>query len=188
MKVRTFFLFIIVFVVGAAAGMLLPRFCPFLRQQAEVVIATDTLTVRDTIREIRPIYVGNTRTDTMLVAVRDTIRLRDTLFVTIDREQRHYRGDDYEAWVSGYRPALDSIHVFPETRYITTENIFVEPRKCSSLALEASASWCGTASLLLSLEYTHEWRRWYAGASAGYDVVTGCPYVGARIGLPLWRW
>ena len=185
---KKYILFIIIFVAGAAAGMLLPRFCPFLRPQAEVVTATDTLTVRDTIREIRPIYVGNTRTDTMLVAVRDTIRLRDTLFVTIDREQRHYRGGDYEAWVSGYRPALDSIYVFPETRYITKETISVAPRKCSSLALEASASWCGTASLLLSLEYTHEWRRWYAGASAGYDVVTGSPYVGARIGLPLWRW
>lgn len=181
-------LFIIFFVTGAAAGMLLPRFCPFLRPQAEVVTKTDTLAVRDTIREIRPVYVEKTRTDTMLVAVRDTIRLRDTLFVTIDREQRHYRGDDYDAWVSGWRPALDSIRVYPETRYITTESIFVEPRKCSSLALEASASWCGTASLLLSLEYTHEWRRWYAGASAGYDVVTGSPYVGARIGLPLWRW
>ena len=120
----------------------------------------------------------------------------------LDREQRHYRGNDYEAWVSGYRPALDSIHVFPVTRYITTENIFAKSRKCNSLAMEASASWCGTASLLLSLEYTHEWRRWYAGASAGYDewrrwyagasagydVVTGSPYVGARIGLPLWRW
>ena len=185
---KKYILFIIIFVAGAAAGMLLPRFCPFLRPQTEAVTKTDTLTVRDTIREIRPVYVEKTMTDTMLVAVRDTIRLRDTLFVAIDREQRHYRGDDYEAWVSGCRPALDSIRVFPERLYITKETISVASRKCSSLALEASASWCGTASLLLSLEYTHEWRRWYAGASAGYDVVTGSPYVGARVGLPLWRW
>ena len=187
MKVHTF-LFIIVFVTGAAAGMLLPRFCPFMRQQAEVITRTDTLTLRDTIRETRPVYVTNTETDTMLVAVTNTVTVRDTVYLVLDREQRHYRGDGYDAWVSGYRPQLDSVWVYPETRYITTENIFAKSRKCNSLALEASASWCGTASLLLSLEYTHEWRRWYAGASAGYDVVTGSPYVGARIGLPLWRW
>lgn len=181
-------LFIIVFVIGAAAGMLLPRSCPVLRPQAEVMTRTDTLTLRDTIREIRPVYVENARTDTMLVAVRDTLMLRDTLFVMVDREQRHYRGDGYEAWVSGYRPQLDSVWVFPETRYITTETIFTEPRKCNSIALESSASWCGTWSLTLSLEYEHVTRWGYIGAGAGYDVVAGRPYAGARIGLPLWRW
>lgn len=188
MKVRTFFLFIIVFVTGAAAGMLLPRFYPFLRPQAEAVTKSDTLTVRDTIREIRPVYVEKTRTDTMLVAVRDTIRLRDTLFVTIDREQRHYRGDDYEAWVSGFRPALDSIRVFPETRYITKESVFTETQKHNIFALETSVSWCDDLSLLLSLEYRHEWRRWYLGGSAGYDVITGSPYIGMKVGVPVFGW
>ena len=185
---KKYILFIIIFVAGAAAGMLLPRFCPFLRPQAEVVTKTDTLTVRDTIKEIRPVYVEKTRTDTMLVAVTDTVTVSDTVYMVLGREQRHYRGGDYEAWVSGYRPALDSIYVYPETRYITKETISVASRKCSSLALEASSSWCGSMSLTVSLEYTHEWRRWYAGASAGYDLVTGSPYVGATVGLPLWRW
>lgn len=176
-------------IVAIGIGILVGWLCQGINPpQTEFITRTDTLTVRDTIIERHPVYVTLTKTDTMLVAVRDTVMVHDTAYVVVEREQRHYRGDDYEAWVSGYRPALDSIHVFPVTRYITTENIFVASRKCNSLALEASASWCGTASLLLSLEYTHEWRRWYAGASAGYDVVTGSPYVGARIGLPLWRW
>ena len=187
MKVRTF-LFIIVFVTGAAAGMLLPRFCPFLRQQAEVITRTDTLTLRDTIRETRPVYVTNTETDTMLVAVTDTVTVSDTVYMVLGREQRHYRGDGYDAWVSGYRPQLDSVWVYPETRYITTETIFVAPRKCNSIALESSASWCGTWSLTLSLEYEHVTRWGYIGAGAGCDVVAGRPYASARIGLPLWRW
>ena len=157
------------------------------KEERETVTQTDTLTVRDTIREIRPVYVEKTRTDTMLVAVTDTVTVSDTVYMVLDREQRHYRSGNYEAWVSGYRPQLDSVWVYPETRYIT-ETIFVTPRKCNSLALEASSSWCGSMSLTVSLEYTHEWRRWYAGASAGYDVVTGSPYVGATVGLPLWRW
>ncbi len=172
-----------------AVGILVGWLCRGVKPpQAEFVCRTDTLTVRDTIVEKKPVYVTHTVVDTMLVAIRDTVTVRDTAYVVVEREQRHYHGDDYDAWVSGWRPALDSIRVYPETRYITSESISVAPRNCNGIALEASAAWCVRASLLLSLEYTHEWRRWYAGASAGYDVVTGSPYVGARIGLPLWRW
>ena len=108
-------------VVGAAAGMLLSRSCVDKGENSEVVVRTDTLYVRDTIVENNPVYVTNTVIDTMLVAVRDTVTVRDTAYIVIEREQKHYRGDNYEAWVSGYRPRLDSIYVFPETRYITNE-------------------------------------------------------------------
>ena len=202
---KKYILFIIIFVAGAAAGMLLPRFCPFLRPQAEVVTKTDTLTVRDTTADRSPVVAQITADSLLLLKLPslpdipdigfapDTVHKRDTVYVPARWVQLRYDRPDYSAWVSGYQldgrsPQLDSVYVFPETRYITKETISVAPWKCSSIALEASASWCGTASLLLSLEYTHEWRRWYAGASAGYDVVTGSPYVGARIGLPLWRW
>ena len=202
---KKYILFIIIFVAGAAAGMLLPRFCPFLRPQAEVVTKTDSLTVRDTTADRSPVVAQVTADSLLLLKLPslpdipdigfapDTVHKRDTVYVPARWVQLRYDRPDYSAWVSGYQldgrsPQLDSVYVFPETRYITKETISVASRKCSSLALEASASWCGTASLLLSLEYTHEWRRWYAGGSAGYDVVTGSPYVGARIGLPLWRW
>ena len=185
--------------------MLLPRFCPSLRPQAEAVTKTDSLTVRDTTADRSPVVAQITADSLLLLKLPslpdipdigfapDTVHKRDTVYVPARWVQLRYDRPDYLAWVSGYQldgrsPQLDSVYVFPETRYITKETISVAPRKCSSIALETSASWCGTASLLLSLEYTHEWRRWYAGASAGYDVVTGSPYVGARIGLPLWRW
>lgn len=179
---------IIVFIVGAAVGMLLPRFCPFLRPDAEVVTRTDTLTVRDTIREIRPVYVDRTVMDTMLIAVADTVTVRDTVYMVLEREQRWYHGDSYDAWVSGYRPALDSIHVYPETRYITKETIFANPRKCNSIALESSASWCGAMSLTVSAEYEHCWQWCYVGAGVGYDIVARSPYIAVRAGVPLWSW
>ena len=179
---------IIVFVSGAAAGMLLPRFCPFLSPDAEVVVQTDTLTVRDTIRETRPVYVDRTRTDTMLVAVTDTVTVRDTVYLVLDREQRHYRGDGYDAWVSGYRPQLDSVWVYPETRYVTRDIISVSSRKCNSIALESSASWCCSMSLTISAEYEHSWRWCYVGAGVGYDVVTRSPYIAVRVGVPIWSW
>ena len=153
---------IVVFIVGAAAGMLLPRLCPFMRQQAEVITRTDTLTLRDTIIERHPVYVTQTKTDTMLVAIRDTVTVRDTAYVVVEREQRHYHGDDYDAWVSGWRPALDSIRVYPETRYITSESISVASRK-----------------------------RWGIGIHAGYGIgvssgqVRTFPYIGVGISYNL---
>ena len=135
-----------------------------MRQQAEVITRTDTLTLRDTIRETYPVYVTNTETDTMLVAVTDTMTVSDTVYLVLDREQRHYRGDGYDAWVSGYRPQLDSVWVYPETRYITKEVTVSEKRK-----------------------------RWGIGVHAGYGMsVPGgkpvfSPYVGVGISYDLIR-
>lgn len=44
----------------------------------------------------------------------------DSATVEIPIEQKHYAGDNYEAWVSGYMAKMDSLRVFPETKLITT--------------------------------------------------------------------
>ena len=119
----------LLFFAGAAAGLFLPRLCPFMRPKAEVITRTDTLTLRDTIRETQPVYVTNTETDTMLVVVTDTVTISDTVYLVLGREQRHYRGDGYEAWVSGYRPQLDSVWVYQETSYFTKEVTVSEKKK-----------------------------------------------------------
>lgn len=172
-----------------AVGVLVGWLCRGVKPpQTEFVVKTDTLTVRDTIIERRPVYVTQTKTDTMLVTVRDTTVIHDTTYIVLDREQRHYRGDRYDAWVSGCRPALDSIYVYPETRYVTREIISANPRKCNGIALESSASWCGAMSLTISAEYEHSWRWCYVGAGVGYDIVARSPYIAVRAGVPIWSW
>lgn len=162
---KHWFCWIIVFIVGAAAGMLLPRFSPFLHPQAEVVTVADTLTVRDTIIERRPVYVTQTKTDTMLVVVRDTTVIHDTTYIVLDREQKYYKGDGYEAWVSGYRPQLDSCRVFPETKYVTNP-----------------------------VQDMRNTKRWGIGIQAGYGIgissgqVKAFPYIGVGISYDLIRW
>ena len=205
MNFKKLLFFIIVFVIGAAAGMLLPRSCRNTCPQAEVITRTDTFTVRDTTADRSPVVAQITADSLLLLKlpslpdipgianVPDTVYKRDTVYVPARWVQLRYDRPDYRAWVSGYHldgrgPQLDSVYVYPETRYITTETIFVAPRKCNSIALESSASWCGTWSLTLSLEYEHVTRWGYIGAGAGCDVVAGRPYASARIGLPLWRW
>ena len=120
-KQMKFVCYILLLILGTAAGMFLSHIYHTSHPKPETITRTDTLVVRDTIIERHPVYVTQTKTDTMLVAVRDTVTVRDTAYIVIKREQNHYRGDNYEAWVSGYRPRLDSIYVFPETRYITNE-------------------------------------------------------------------
>ena len=46
----------------------------------------------------------------------DTVR--EEIYVPVDITQREYRTDSYRVWVSGYRPSLDSIWVYPERIYI----------------------------------------------------------------------
>lgn len=196
---------IIVFVSGAAAGMLLPRFCPFLRPEIEGIERTDTLTVRDTTADRKP-GVAEIMADSLLFLkvpsfpelpdiafVSDTMYMKDTVYVPVRWVQHRYDRPDYQAWVSGYQigsrgPQLDSIWVYPETRYVTRETIFASPRKCNSIALESSASWCGTWSLTCSLEYDYVFKWCYVGAGVGYDIVTRSPYIAVRAGVPIWSW
>lgn len=82
-----------------------------LTNRKEVVIekhTTDTITIvrADTIRERIPHFISETVLDTIFVEKVSENGLK--LPIT----QRYYSTDLYQAWVSGYKPSLDSINVF----------------------------------------------------------------------------
>lgn len=85
--------------------------------QRDTVLTHTTDTVRDTIRIARPAPTAQTTIRYVRVTVRDT--LRDTVLVAHGDEpsasvpitQSHYEGENYEAWVSGFAAALDSVHI-----------------------------------------------------------------------------
>lgn len=92
------------------------------------IIKTDTLTITktDTIRIKEPEYIYIRVVDTFLIPYLDSV------FIPVPVEQKFYSGSDYKAYVSGYRPKLDSIMVYPKTinRYInTTEKVYQKPKK-----------------------------------------------------------
>ena len=86
-----------------------------------VNVQTDTLVIRDTIREKEPIFLTKYVDRVELVPVTDTIRRTDTLYMAVEIERKTYQGDDYRAVVSGFRPSLEEIAVFPKTVYLQTE-------------------------------------------------------------------
>lgn len=89
----------------------------------------------------------------------DTMRIGDTV---VYREQAYYEDSLYRAWVSGYRPRLDSLMVFPKTVYRTvTNDIYhtITPKK----------------------------KRWGLGLQAGYGYPSGI-YAGVGISYNLFQW
>jgi hypothetical protein len=94
----------------------------------EAKIETRTHTV--TVEKPRPYEVRVT--DTIRVAVRDTVRVHDTLFVSLPRERKVYQDSSYRAVVSGYMPSLDSMTV------TVTKTSFVPSRKRWSVGIGPS--------------------------------------------------
>ena len=82
-----------------------------------VCTVTDTVIERDTLTSIpdtvyRTVALGERIVN---VVVHDTLCRTDTVEVSLPFVQREYRDSNYNAWVSGYEPALDSIKVYPQT-------------------------------------------------------------------------
>lgn len=63
-----------------------------------------------------------------LDSVRKDSTHNDSVSVVIPIEQVHYGGEDYDAWVSGYHPQLDSLNIYRPTSIITENRTITETR------------------------------------------------------------
>ena len=71
----------------------------------------------DTITQYVPKYVTKKTTDTIYLQATDKNE------VALEIEQKHYSENGvYDAWISGYRPRLDSIKTYPRVEYKTITN------------------------------------------------------------------
>lgn len=98
-------------------------------QHSEIITKVDTLYLYDTIRIDKPTPVIARNIDTILVQVKDTIRIKDTIYLKLPKEQKFYQDENYQAWISGYRPELDSIHIFHNTQQIITSTTIRSKQK-----------------------------------------------------------
>lgn len=79
-------------------------------------------TIVDTIEVVKPIAVDSVVTRFKVVTlerVKDTTIINevsevvfDTIQIRLPIESKHYTSTNYDAWVSGYEPCLDSIKVY----------------------------------------------------------------------------
>ena len=134
---------------------------------SEMKVKVDTLFVYDTIFVEKPVIKKVEIIDTLLlpVPITDTLMLHDTVLVHLPIEQRQYSDPRYTAWVSGYRPQLDSIQIYQRSEYITKEVNAITKSK-----------------------------RWGIGLQAGYGVALHngqlfpAPYIGVGLSYSIFSW
>lgn len=152
--------------IGVAVAILIlflfDRIIPRNAPQEPQSIRVDTLFIRDTIKVTEPVYVTRRMVDSVLVPVTDTIRLRDTLYVFLEREQIRWEDSLSVVYASGVRPEIDSVIHYAERMVIVKEIPVVRVKKT----------------------------RWgvgiQAGAGATKDGLT--PYVGVGVSYNILSW
>jgi len=117
-----------------------------------------------TIVEVDTLLISPPMAPLLVFQLTDTIRIGDTI---VHREQAYYEDSLYRAWVSGYRPRLDSLMVFPKTVYQTVTNDIYHP-----VAIKPKR------------------KRWGLGLQAGYGFYPDQSgfYVGVGVSYNLWQW
>ena len=122
---------------------------------AEIRIETKVKTVV----KVDTLLISAPMAPLLVFQLTDTMRIGDTV---VYREQAYYEDSLYRAWVSGYRPRLDSLQIFPKTVYQTvTNDIYhtITPRK----------------------------KRWGLGMQVGYGYPSGI-YAGVGVSYNLFLW
>ena len=118
-----------------------------VRIEPETTIIRDTVsyTIYDTIVRDRPVPVVS--------YVHDTVRTwfttieHDTVLVDVPIERKVYQEDSlYYASVSGWRPSLDTLIVYPKTTTVTITNTVKTPAPKWSLGVTAGPSVLATPS------------------------------------------
>lgn len=89
----------------------------FIKEHRDTVTITDTHFVEKPV----PIYIKSAP-DTIYIPSIDST-------VVMDKETKVYSDSTYEVQISGFRPQLDFIRVFPKTTYITTEKTLETVKK-----------------------------------------------------------
>lgn len=148
-----------------AVGALLCLLCGFLvgkgmyDRPIEESVSRDTVTLHDTVPEYLPAPKDSTRIKYVtrwLPAKHDTVYsenyaqsfaeiMHDTVAVQVPITSKHYGGKNYDAYVSGFEPSLDSIFVYNETQLITETITRMKPPNKWSLSVNAGVDY-GTTS------------------------------------------
>ena len=158
----------IVFIVGAVLGLLSGFFIGkgIYDQPIHESVTRDTVTRIDTVFQYfpKPVEVERIRTEYRWLTrvttdtVTDYTVLHDSVLVEVPIESKHYNAPEYDAWVSGYQPSLDSIRVYQKENYITERVTVSKPPNRFTLGLQG-------------------------GYGYGFKSKTWEPYVGIGVGI-----
>lgn len=163
--IRRLLIAVAVILAAIAVSYLAGRNRGISEASARVKERVDTLVIRDTITQYEPIVEKITKVERVLVPVTDTLRITDTLYVVLDREQVMWEDSLSRVYASGIMPEIDSVQHFVTERVVTREVVVPKVRRT----------------------------RWGIGINAGYGVLLGdqvrtAPYVGIGVSYNIVSW
>jgi hypothetical protein len=154
------------FVIGGLCGFFVGK--GMYDRPIKENVVRDTVTVIDTVSRYypKPVGVEKVRTEykwltrvTTDTVTRFSVQY-DSVLVEVPITSKHYNAPEYDAWVSGYMPSLDSINVYQKTEYITERVTVSKPPNRFSIGLQG-------------------------GSGYGFKSKTWEPYVGIGIGIKI---
>lgn len=141
---------VLLLILGFVIGIL----CRPHRIERVVDIQRDTTIIVDTHIVENPVLVEKHTKETLLVAVHDTTRIRDTLYLALPKETKTYKGEDYLARISGFQPNLDYIETYPKTTTIK-ETITQSVTNRNALAIGLDMNYSSHPDIPIYLEYSY---------------------------------
>lgn len=161
--------------IGIAVSLLVYYVC---HQYNNTKIENTSTTIIKTVHDTIPVFVDSPlprdsvviRYITVSVPVYDTIKVvaesvqNDSVTISLPITQKAYKDSTYEAWVSGYRPSLDSIRIFQPIHTIT--------------------------NTITNTEVKYKTKRWGVGIQAGLGFTTNMiqPYIGIGVSYNIFSW
>lgn len=154
-------------IVAVGTGVLIGWLCRGnMAPDRPVIVHKDTTVVVDTNIYVSPLPVSyDIVVDASITVPPADITIVDDSLIVLPVQTKTYEGDDYRLQISGYRPNLDWIETFLQTKYITTEAISVEPRKRWGLGIQMGI-----------------------GATIHNGRVMAAPYLGVGVSYNFIRW
>ena len=160
MKPGTYILIGVGLAVAVLLGFLVGQRCPRNGGGETPTTKVDTLVIRDTIKVTKAISVTKRVVDSIPYPVTDTLRLRDTIYVFLEREQIRWEDSLAVVYASGVMPQVDSVIHHTQSLIITKEIPVIKKT------------------------------RWGLGVQAGVGAGKGglSPYVGVGVSYNLLSW
>ena len=116
---------VVAILIGFLVGRRFPRNAPGETPTPKV----DTLFIRDTFKVTEPKYITRRVVDSIPYPVTDTIRMKDTLYVLLERQQVTWEDSLARVYASGVNPQVDSVIHFTNDLIITKEIPVIQVKK-----------------------------------------------------------
>ena len=121
MKWWHYILLLLSIVAALLIGVLIGGEHPLKKPMEPMDKKVDTLFVYDTITLSKPVFVEKVKLDSVLVPVIDTLRIQDTIYVYLEREQIQWQDSLCKVYASGVMPHVDSVQHYVCDKIVTID-------------------------------------------------------------------